>query len=267
MLERVKPDHLVAAVVDGLLLAEKGRRVVAAGLRGSGAAGCCPGVTLGQPDRHGPQPAAGEHAAGRRGNDQEQVRAGRAAHAQRHGGSDHEGPQVQALLGARRHPVLVVRDQQLDRLHERVVRQFRHRHPGRRAPEPRGIGVRPERDNRARLLPVRLQPFEDLLAVVQDGGRGVEHERAVRLELAVVPALIGRPAQRDHVVGKYLPETGRLEQTGPDVVRDTTLGGVHIEADRRCRAGVHRRSSLTRAGRRCPVRHVTVPADGPLLPS
>jgi hypothetical protein len=37
------------------------------------------------------------------------------------------------------------------------------------------------------------------------GGR-VERERAVRLQLAVVPAAPGRPAQRDHVIGEDLTE-------------------------------------------------------------
>src|SRR6266567_5965971 len=47
VLDRIEPDDLVTAVVDGLLLAEEGRGVVAAGLRLTRPARRGPGVALG----------------------------------------------------------------------------------------------------------------------------------------------------------------------------------------------------------------------------
>ena len=83
------------------------RRVVAAGLRGAGAAGAGAGVVLGDPQRHRLQ-AAGEVGAGRRG-DEAVGDLVRRAHAEEGLGGEHERPQVQArLAGAgRRHPRLV----------------------------------------------------------------------------------------------------------------------------------------------------------------
>src|SRR6185437_7760817 len=71
-------------------------------------------------------------------------------------------------------------------------------------------------------------------------------------QLAVMPALILRPGQRHHVVGKYLTESRGLEHLGPHIVGDTLPGRLQIERDRRGQP-IHCRSSLVRAKLRCLV--------------
>src|SRR5262249_5149678 len=52
----------------------------------------------------------------------------------------------------------------------------------------------------------RLEPLEEPLAVVQDGGRRVERERAIGLDSRVVPALLLFEVHDEHVVGEELTE-------------------------------------------------------------
>ena len=57
-------------------------------------------------------------------------------------------------------------------------------------------------------MPVGFEAFEDLLGVVQDRRRRVEHQGAIGPYLGIVPALTCRPVNRDHVVGEVLTEPG-----------------------------------------------------------
>ena len=126
-------------------------------------------------------------------------------------GGDQERAQVQALPRTLGHPLPVLRDEQLKGVDERLLGQFGHRHPAAARVEAGRVGLGPEHDDRAGRLPVGLEALEELLAVVEHLGGRVEGERAVRLKLAVVPAALLRPAQRDHVVGEDLTEPRRLQ--------------------------------------------------------
>src|SRR5271165_2006003 len=96
MLGGVQPDHLVAALLHGLLLGHEGARVVPPALDRTGAAGRGPGVLLGQPHRDRLDPAA-EVGRGGRGDDAEQVLTGRVVDAEVALGRDQERTQVQAV--------------------------------------------------------------------------------------------------------------------------------------------------------------------------
>src|SRR5262249_2300218 len=85
------------------------------------------------------------------------------------------------------------------------------------------------------------------LAVVEHRRGRVERERAVRLELAVVPAALRRPAQRDHVIGEELTEPRRLQNLLAVSGWHSRLGGIDLELDLGVEACGHRRSGPFRA--------------------
>jgi hypothetical protein len=88
-------------------------------------------------------------------------------------------------------------------------------------------------------MPVRLHPLEDLLRVVQDGGSRVHQDRAVRNDLAVMPADALGPGDRHHVVGEVLAEPGGSEDLGPafDRNRRRILGDAEVELGGACLDG------------------------------
>ena len=80
-------------------------------------------------------------------------------------------------------------------------------------------------------MPVCLEPFEDLLGVVEHGRGGVERERAVGMERAVVPSAVRRPGRRDHVVGEVLSEAGAGEDRLPAFGRHRRLRRLATEVE------------------------------------
>jgi hypothetical protein len=66
---------------------------------------------------------------------------------------------------------------------------------------------------------------------VEDRGGRVERERAVRLELAVVPAALGRPAQGDHMIGEDLTEPRVRQYPHPFGGWHPRLGRADLEFD------------------------------------
>jgi hypothetical protein len=176
---------------------------------------------------------AGEVGAGRGGDDEEQVLVGRL-HAEAHLGRDHEGAQVEGLLAAvRGHPVLVLADQCVAGLDERLDRQLGHGEAAGGALEALGVLVRAEGGHGAVGAAVGLEALEDLLGVVQDVGRRVERDRRVRDELAVVPAAALGPLDGHHVVGEVAAEAGVRQDRRALGVGERAGGGLELDRGRR----------------------------------
>ena len=215
---------------DGLLLRDQGAGVVAAGLGRTHAAAAGAGVLLGEPQRHRLH-AALEVGAGRARDHHEGDVLGRA-HAEERLGGEHERPDVEALLPRR------VRAPSAGRPSTRASTAWTksstvehgQREAVARAHHPRGVLLGTEGPDRAVLVAVGLHPLEGLLRVVQDGGRGVEAERAVGLDPGVVPALVGRPLDQEHVVGEVVAEAGVREDLGEALVGDgrARAGGADL---------------------------------------
>jgi hypothetical protein len=82
-------------------------------------------------------------------------------------------------------------------------------------------------------MAVCLDALEDLLPVVQNGCRGVERQRTVRLHARAVPPAADRPAHVDHVVGEGGAELRIGQHLGAlgialrvEVLRDGELEGA-----------------------------------------
>jgi len=114
---------------------------------------------------------------------------------------------------------------------ERLLGQFGHRHAARAGVEPRGVGLRAEHHDGPAVLLVRLEALEELLGVVEHRGRRVERERAIRLQLPVMPAAVGAPAQRDHVIGEGLAEPRCLQDSLALGGWDPSGGRVDLEVN------------------------------------
>ena len=63
--------------------------------------------------------------------------------------------------------------------------------------------------------PERLHALENRLAVMQCHGGRVKRHRGERPDLGVVPAHLGGPPHRHHVIGEDVAEPGRREQLLP----------------------------------------------------
>ena len=99
-------------------------------------------------------------------------------------------------------------------------------------------------------MPVRLETLEDLLRVVQDGGRRVHLQRAVLLDAPVRPAGLLRVRDAGHVFGEHGAELRRGEGglalgVGDGRVRPRDLEEV---GGRGCCEGAHVRGPFTRVG-------------------
>ena len=175
--------------------------VVTAALGRARPAGSRAGV-VGNPDAH--RLGTGfEVVTGRTCDDDELVLLGRT-HAEEGLGRDHEGPQVERAALDRGIPVAVDLEQRLDRAKEQLLRQGRHGEPLGRGIEARGVGLGPEQAERAVGVTIGLEPFEDLLRIVQHARCGIEADRLARAEDGGLPA-----AQRlvivdhHHVIGEH----------------------------------------------------------------
>jgi hypothetical protein len=101
-LDRVEPDHLVAALLRRLALGEQAAGVVTGALGLAGPADRGADVLVRQPHRHRLH-LTREERRDREGDEQEEVLVG-GTHADLRLGCDHERPQVEALPVGRRHP-------------------------------------------------------------------------------------------------------------------------------------------------------------------
>src|SRR6185437_5270130 len=98
--------------------------------------------------------------------------------------------------------------------------------------------------DRAVLLAVCLQALEDLLAVVQRGGRRIEFDRTIWAQLRVMPAVAGGVLDRDHMVGEVAAEAGiTVKDRGALGVGERLAGRLELDGGR------HRWSSSS--GGRC----------------
>ena len=211
--------------------------VVAARLGRAHAAAAGAGVVLAQPDRDRRE-ALGEVGAGGRGDHHVGDVLG-GPHPEEGLGGEHERPHVEALLARRlRHPALVGADQGVDGGHEVLDREHRQRQPLRGADHPGRVLLRAEGPDRAVRVAVGLHALEDLLRVVQDGGRGVQRERGVRRDAGVVPALLGGPLGDEHVVGEVPAEAGGREDLGEPVRVHRVVGRGDLDLQRAVH-GVH----------------------------
>jgi hypothetical protein len=87
---------------------------------------------------------------------------------------EHERPQVEALLRGCWHPLDFGGDKLINAAQKVFGRQRRKGEPLSRANHSFGVLVRTEGPNRAVGVPIRLEPLEHLLGVVQHSGRRVE---------------------------------------------------------------------------------------------
>ena len=208
----VEEHDLVGALRRGLQLGQQRGGVVAAGLGRAHAALAGAGVVTRDPDGHRLELAA-EVVAGRRGDHHVPHLPGRADAEERLGG-EHEGAQVEGLARAGGHPGPVRLELGPQRAEEQLLGQLRQGQAAGGAVQAGRVGLGAERPHRPVLVPVGLQALEDLLAVVQHGGRGVQGQRAVGLHAGVMPraaVLVPGPVDRDHVVREDVAETGVLE--------------------------------------------------------
>ena len=215
--------------------------------------------------RHRLEPA-GEVGAGRRGDDAVgHLRGG--AHPEERLGGEHERPQVEAGLAAVARAGTQAwsastraRSDPVKSSSGRSGRASRRAMRANRA----AFGLGPERPDRAVGVPVGLHALEDLLRVVQHRGRGLQRDRPVRRDLAVVPAPVGGPGGQHHVVGEGLAEPGVGEDRLALLVRQRVRAPLHGELEGglgQCRAAVIG-ASMTRDGFTCrlplPARHARV---------
>jgi len=149
---------------------------------------------------------------------------------------EQQRPDVQGVPRRRRHPLVVVGDEQVDGVDEDVHGKLGQAEPARAVLEPSGVGLGPEGRDRPVGTAVDLEPLEHRLAVVQRRGRGVQDEWPVGRETSVLPAAVAGPADRQHVLGEDPPEPGLAHAFGPrgrcqgvlcvlDVDRQTADGG------------------------------------------
>src|SRR5450830_811093 len=229
----VQEADLLAALGVCLLLRQQARGVVAAALGGSGAARSRPVVVLRDPDRDRLD-ATREVPADRRG-DHQVLDLVRRAHAEEALGGVHEGAQVQGqLVAALGNPGQVGPDQGRDRAEEVRLAERRERESLGRRRESLGIRLGPEQPDRSVVVPVGLEPLEDLLPVMQHRGSRVQLRGRVRFDPPIVPAAREGPRDARHVVGEDRAELRCGDQLG------TLLGGAGCagESDLEGRGGI-----------------------------
>ena len=223
----VQPHHLVAAVIGGLGLRQQRGGVVAAELGRAGAAGAGPHVFGGQPhaDR---LDAALEVRAGRRGDHQVAVlrwpgRTPSPGSVAKMNGRRYSDSSPPAAGTQSPSTAISWRSDSMNN----SLGQFRDGQPVGRRTQPGRVGLGPERHDRTVGPAVGLEPFEDLLRVVQHDRRRVQFDRAVRQHRA-------RRASR-HPRGSRSTPCGRCESgRNPDRPgsrpRTSSLAGLVLRA-------------------------------------
>ena len=221
-LDRVEEHDLVAPLRDRLRLRGEAGGVIAAALRLARTAGRGARVILADPDRHRARAALPIGAD--RGCDDHVEIFGGGLHAQERFARIHEGAQVQRAAVDLGKPVALGPDQLAARFEEQFFGQFGHREAARTVVEPARIGVGPEQRHAAVIQAIGLQPFENLLRIMQHRGGGIDRHRRARGDDGVVPALPLGVADHRHMVGEDAAEP-------------------RIDQPRRALVGVHRRGA------------------------
>ena len=126
---------------------------------------------------------------------------------------------------------MIVLEQQVDGLYERLLGQFRKRQPSGGAAEAPSVRVWPEHGDAAVRLTESFQALEHPLRVMKKRGPGIELDGRVSLELSVVPPVPGVPPHRDHVLGEQSAEPRIREQAVALLGRHSRRHWGNLEAD------------------------------------
>ena len=119
-------------------------------------------------------------------------------------GGDHKGADIEGSARLVGHPVGVHLHQSLDRLYEQLLGDRRNAQAVTGVGHTPGVVGGPEELYAAVGSPIGLQPFKDLLGIVEHHGGGVQHKGAIGNDAGVVPALSGVIVEQEHVIGKNL---------------------------------------------------------------
>ena len=133
-------------------------------------------------------------------------------------GSDQGRPDVERSIRLGRHPLVLQADQLGNRLDVLFRVHLGHGHPCGRAIEAGGVLPWPEQVDLPVRPPIRLETFEDLLAVVEDHGGGIQDQRSVGADPGVVPPLFRGVALGEHAVAEVAAEA-QVRRGGLEVAR------------------------------------------------
>ena len=203
-LGRIEPEDLGEAAGERLLLRLEARRVVRGRLRRTEPPRPGPRVPVGHRDLHRIE-ALGVIGADRSGDDEEEGFV-RGLEPDVGLGRHHGGPHVQGGSVRTRDPFVVELEQGLDCPGEDGGVHFGQVETHGGPVEARRVVGRAEQVHRSLPVPVRLQPLEDRLSVMQDQGGGRELQIGERLQRGIFPTAVGGPAHGEHVVAVDLPE-------------------------------------------------------------
>ena len=217
-MDAVQPQHLAVAPLLGPIAGPEGGSVVAAGLGHAGAALHSPDVLVLNVNLHGVQPLGVVGAHGAHHHDELHVLGG----VDPQGGvqSDHEGPDIQGGVLLVGHPVLLGLHQLFDGGHRQLLGNLGHTQAVGGFVHPVDVVPDAEQLDGAIGGAVGLQALENLLAVVEHLGGGVDLEGAVGDDAGVMPALALVVVDDEHMVGHGLAEH--------------QLGGIRLLLQRGC---------------------------------
>ena len=196
-LDPIEPEHVVETLLLRLECGEHAAGVVAAALGRAGAAGERADVDVfgDEIDR------AREIRAARARFDDEAERVG-GPHAERLGGAEHDGTNVERGAVAFRDPVAIELHERRRAIHEDGRRNLGHGHALAGPVHAGVVGIGTE-EHRAAVGPRKgLEALEDALAVVGDGRSRGHHLGAVGNNLRVAPFTVGVVGHQ-HVVAEH----------------------------------------------------------------
>ena len=219
VLHAVQPQGLLIAEVVRLDLRNQAGCVVAAALGKAGAARAGTGVFVLNEDLDRVD-AGGIVRADRRAHDDELVCPGRANAEVRLGCND-ERTDIQAGAFLMRYPVLIDRDQRLDRLDEILSRERGQAHAVVGVDHALGVFVRAEQLDRAVRRAVGFQALKRLHRVMEYHCRGIERQRRIWDDARVMPALLFIVIDDQHMIGIVIAEAKAVfVRLGLSVVRE-----------------------------------------------
>ena len=194
---------------EGLLLRLEARRVVRGRLRRPEPPRSGPRVPLADRDLYWVE-SLRVIGPDRPGDDEEQRLVGRFE-SDVGLGRDHRRPHVERGPVRPWNPLVVELEERLDGADEDGRVHFGQIEAHRRRVEARRVVGRPEQVHgpRATAVPVRLEPLEYRLTIVQDKGGRREVEVREGPYGGVAPAAVRGPAHREHVIAVDLPEPER----------------------------------------------------------
>ena len=123
--------------------------------------------------------------------------------------AEHERADIERGAGRGRRPVLLHGHKREERLHGVLLRDLRQAETLRRAVHAADVLDRAEELHLAVRTAVRLQSLENLHAVMQYGGCGMQREWTERHDACVMPAFVRAVIHDKHMIGKHLAEAER----------------------------------------------------------